>query len=488
MTDTIPRTFPAEGELAIAEEHLRRAYDTRPRAFFDLLMAEQGHPYRRVGAVAVVDVRGPLDQRGGWWWDGYDAIVDRVREALADGKVKAVVLAIDSPGGVVAGMLDTARELRALAVAEGKVLWAHAGTYATSAAYALACAADHIAVTEDGAVGSVGVVACAVDQVGANAKAGLNVVVVRSGARKAEPHPDMALTDDAVARLLERVTDLAGSFAAWVAERRASTPEAVLAHEGAVVYARRALEAGLADSIGTLADTITLAARGAAPTPEQKKANAMTTKTPAKNPRAEGDDKFKEKPEDDKPKGMDAPGASAKITEAKALLDPESDAGAIALLDEALALLATGAMDDKEAAAAAAVLRAQAGSVPTLRAELDALKANLAARDARDEAAARAVVLDRHRARGALTPALEADKGFMGALAPLAPDALDRVLSGMPGAPRAVTPRSPAGTDTAAPGADTDKVKEFAKGLGVDPTFVDRVVERERAARAAQAR
>ena len=482
MTDTTPRTFPAEGELAIAEEHLRRAYDTRPRAFFDLLMAEQGHPYRRVGAVAVVDVRGPLDQRGGWWWDGYDAIVDRVREALADGKVKAVVLAIDSPGGVVAGMLDTARELRALAVAEGKVLWAHAGTYATSAAYALACAADHIAVTEDGAVGSVGVVACAVDQVGANAKAGLNVVVVRSGARKAEPHPDVALTDDAVARLQERVTDLAGSFAAWVAERRGQTADAVLAHEGAVIYARRALDAGFADSIGTLADTINLAARGVASNPS-KKANAMTTaKTPRTAPRAE------DKPKDTETKAEGGASAADKITEAKGMLDTEQNAGAIALLDEALAILNTGAMDDPEEAAAAAVLRAQAQAVPSLRAEIDALKANLAARDARDTAAARAVVLDRHRARGALTPALEADKGFMGALAPLAPDALDRVLSGMPGAPRAVTPRSPAGTDPAAPGADTDKVKEFAKGFGVDPATVDRVVERERAARAAQAR
>ena len=54
---------------------------------------------------------GPLDQRGGFWWDGYDSVSERVSAALADRDVQAVVLAIDSPGGVVAGCFDAARGL-----------------------------------------------------------------------------------------------------------------------------------------------------------------------------------------------------------------------------------------------------------------------------------------------------------------------------------------------------------------------------------------
>ncbi|MEZ4395077.1 MAG: S49 family peptidase [Polyangiales bacterium] len=113
--------------------------------------------------------------------------------ALADQDVHAVVLAIDSPGGVVAGNLDVARGLRAAADRARKPpMVAHAGTFATSAAYALAVAADRVMVTADGAVGSVGVIATVYDRTKMTADAGLDVRVVRSGALKCRPpHPDV---------------------------------------------------------------------------------------------------------------------------------------------------------------------------------------------------------------------------------------------------------------------------------------------------------
>ncbi|MEZ4395076.1 MAG: hypothetical protein R3A48_28695 [Polyangiales bacterium] len=66
-----------------------------------------------------------------------------------------------------------------------------------------------------------------------------------------------------MSRVRARVMDLAQSFAAWVAERRGQTPEQVLAHQGATMYATRALEAGLADGID-LAEAISTAAEPAA--------------------------------------------------------------------------------------------------------------------------------------------------------------------------------------------------------------------------------
>ena len=45
-------------------------------------------PYRVEGDVAVVEIVGALDTRGGWWWDGYDLIAQRTAAALADPKVK----------------------------------------------------------------------------------------------------------------------------------------------------------------------------------------------------------------------------------------------------------------------------------------------------------------------------------------------------------------------------------------------------------------
>ena len=425
-TDTSPRAFPLDGELALAEEHLRRVYDVAPRTFLDLLLADLApRTYRVVDGVAVVDVWGPLDQRGGFFWDGYDSVSERVSAALADRDVQAVVLAIDSPGGVVAGCFDSARGLRAMADKARKPMVAHAGTFATSAAYALACAADHISVTADGAVGSVGVIATVYDRTAANTSEGLDVRVVRSGALKADPHPDVALTDASVARVRARVMDLATAFAGWVAERRGQTPEAVLAHQGATIYATRAVDTGLADAIGTLADAISTAAELAA-----QQRHTMQT---------------------------------------------EQQLAAIAA--------ALGAGSHEEALAIIATMRKRAEAADAADAEVARLRGELAQRDAAAAAQAREGVLAAHRTRGALTPAMEADSAFVADLAPLSAEALDRVLSKLPGAPVAVTPKRP---EAVQPGADksdgalTDTDRQWAQRFGVSPEAMERAVKRDR--------
>jgi len=424
--DTAPRAFPLEGELALAEEHLRRVYDVAPRAFLDLLLADLApRTYRVQDGVAVVDVMGPLDQRGGLWWDGYDSVLERVRAAMADRDVQAVVLAIDSPGGVVAGNLDAARELRAMADRARKPMVAHAGTFATSAAYALAVAADRVMVTADGAVGSIGVIATVYDRTKVTADAGLDVRVVRSGALKGDPHPDVALTDASVSRVRARVMDLAQSFAAWVAERRGQTVEAVLAHQGATVYAARALETGFADAIGTLADAITTAAELAA-----QQRHTMQT---------------------------------------------EQQLAAI--------VAALGAGSHDEALATIATLKKHAERADAVATELATVRAELAQRDAAAAAQAREAVLARHRTRGALTPAMEADSAYMGDLAPLSAEALDRVLSKLPGAPTPVAVKRPEGAQPGA-AAESDDItatdREWAKRFGVKAEDMQRAVKRDR--------
>lgn len=425
-TDTTPRAFPLEGELALAEEHLRREYASPRAGLLELLLGGTDRSYRMVGDVAVVGVHGPLDQRGDFFWDGYASILTRAREAFSDAKVGAVVLDLDSPGGVVAGCFDSARELRAIATAAGKPLVAHAGTMACSAAYALACAADRVMVTSDGAVGSVGVIQMVYDRTKATASEGLDVRVVRSGTLKADPHPDVALTDASVSRVRARVMDLAQSFAGWVAERRGQTPEAVLAHQGATIYATRALETGLADGIGTLADAISTAAELAA-----TQRHTMQT---------------------------------------------EQQLAAIAA--------ALGAGSPEEALATIATMRKRAEAAETAERELATVRAELAQRDAAAVAQARETVLSKHRTRGAMTPAMEADSAYLADLAPLSAEALDRVLAKLPGAPQAVTPKRPEGVQ---PGADSEELtaEEIASakkfGVSLESARASKKLDRERA-------
>ncbi|MEZ4340890.1 MAG: S49 family peptidase [Sandaracinaceae bacterium] len=377
--------------LAIEETALAREFTPRAMMFWDDAPAK---PYRMEGEVAVVEVIGALDTRGGWWWDGYDLVAQRVGAALADPKVKALVLSLDSPGGMAAGNLDCAQQLRSLADAAGKPFVAHAGTMACSAAYALACAADRVLLTSDGAVGSIGTLATVYDRTKATEKEGYDVRVVRSGALKADPHPDVPLTDASVARVRARINELAGHFAAWVSARRPQCAEP-LSLQGAVIYGADAVTRGLADAVGTLADAVTTAASMAASTATKRK----TT--------------------------MNEKQALEAIVAMRGSLEVKTD---------------------EEVAAAVATLKTQAAQVPALTQQLAEARAEIKRRDDEAGIKARAEVLAKHKARGALTPAMEADEAYMSSLAGLTPAQLDANLARLSGVPTTESKAMPAGT------------------------------------------
>jgi signal peptide peptidase SppA len=200
--------------------------------------------------IAIVRVEGPLTQRADWFWDSYDAIKDRVCAAL-DSSAKTVVLRIDSPGGDVAGCFETAREIRGLAELAGKPLVAYADGLAASAGYALACAASKIYLPATGFVGSIGVISTLFDAVGLNAKMGLNFEVIASGKRKRYGHPNVPISDAAIANTQQQVDDLAELFFALVSESRGIDVASVAALEAGVLLGQQAVSARLADGVCT---------------------------------------------------------------------------------------------------------------------------------------------------------------------------------------------------------------------------------------------
>lgn len=269
----MPATFRAQLDAALARPSLlapsavadvHAGAGFRPRAM-DGEGGARRAPYVLDGDVAIVGIEGPLAQRAWACWcfegDGYDAIEQRVRAALAEPAARAVVLRIDSPGGEVAGCFEAVRAIRAAATAAGKPLVAFADEFAASAAYALACAASEIFVPDSGAAGSVGVITIVGDRVAQNEARGLNLRVVRSGPQKAAPHPDEPLTEDAVARVQRDIDALAQIFAAEVAAVRPLDATEVLALEGAVFLGHEAVRIGLADAVGNLRAAVLRARR-----------------------------------------------------------------------------------------------------------------------------------------------------------------------------------------------------------------------------------
>lgn len=205
--------------------------------------------YELRGGVAVLDIEGPIAQRGWYCIDGYDTIAANLDRALGDARVRTVLLRINSPGGAAAGAFEWTREMRTRIEASGKRVVAYADEMAYSGGYAVACIADEIVVPETGGVGSVGVIASLRSWAKANELEGIDVRVVASGAEKADGCPELPMDEGAVARAQKDVDLIAAVFHRWVAERRRMTPEAVRALEAGTRMGAEAVTAGLADRV-----------------------------------------------------------------------------------------------------------------------------------------------------------------------------------------------------------------------------------------------
>ncbi len=257
--------------------HARGAMAIRPSALSIFWEWGCGDPNEVIGPATVVNVNGPIEQRSSWF-DGYDAIVERFREALASDS-PVIMLRIDSPGGECAGLLDAVDKMRALAsLRADKRVVAFADESAYSAAYALACVAPEIYIPRSGGVGSVGVIAVVADQVGWNDQHGLNVAVITNGDRKADCHPDIPLSAEALAGVQADVDTLAGHFRALVSSSRGISDAAIVALEAATFMGDAALEAGLADGVMSFDELIVMLAS------DTKKPAATATTTQGQAP------------------------------------------------------------------------------------------------------------------------------------------------------------------------------------------------------------
>lgn len=87
-----------------------------------------------------------------------DALLVESRERdLKDGRVKAIILDIDSPGGTVTDAFGIYRSLKDYKEAYKVPIYAHVNGLCASGGMYIACAADEIYASEDSLVGSVGV-------------------------------------------------------------------------------------------------------------------------------------------------------------------------------------------------------------------------------------------------------------------------------------------------------------------------------------------
>lgn len=435
--------------LALAPSAVRSL--SAPAAMYGWGEDEDEQGYTLVGDLAVITVRGMLMQRGCWWWHGYDTLAAAFGRALLDGRARAVILAIDSPGGYVAGCFDTARRMRAAADLAGKPVVAVSDERCYSAAYAIACVADAIVVPETAGAGSVGVIGAMTSWSAALEAAGVDVRLIVSGAEKADGHPSQPLSDGAVAREQARVDQLAQVFFAWVAQRRGMKPEAVAAMQGGIRLGAEAVTAGLADRVGTLAAILggELAVEDCCPAPVTLDADDVPVPAP-------GQTATRTTPRN--PTAMNLPTILAALGAGDAVAAATTATELVSLRMQVRAL--TGAPDDSTALGALHAMKRDAAGAAELRAGIEADKKAAAAKE-------RIALLDGAVAAMKLTPAERALDGTPeGWTSALSNDGLKAFVARAGSAP-APRPQQPAPGAGASASRLTDDQKALAAQLGL---------------------
>jgi capsid assembly protease len=217
-----------------------------------LLAGPEAHEPRaksRPLAAGRVGIFGVLGQDDWFAESDYSSIRAGVKRSLADPSVKTIDLVIDSPGGSVLGLPETADVIHA--ANRVKPVRAFVTGIAASAAYWLASQASTITLTPSGEVGSVGVLDLHADISKSLDTAGVRVTAVHAGEHKVERAPFAPLSDDAKAHMQAGVNAWYGDFLSAVRRGRGSR---VLADtnfgNGRMLSSRDARALGMVDFIG----------------------------------------------------------------------------------------------------------------------------------------------------------------------------------------------------------------------------------------------
>ena len=208
--------------------------------------------YDVVNGVAIVQVQGTLVQKLGCLrpysgMTGYDGIRQNFLMAMSDPEVRAVMLDIDSPGGEVAGcfdLVDTIYQARG-----DKPIWSILNESAYSAAYAIASAADEIYVPRTGGVGSIGVIWMHMDWSKALTSSGFKVTFVTYGDKKADGHPEIPLSPEALERFQSEINSMGELFVKTVARNRNISVDSVRDTQAATYLGADGVSQGLADYV-----------------------------------------------------------------------------------------------------------------------------------------------------------------------------------------------------------------------------------------------
>lgn len=245
------KTSPAPATLSEAD---RKSYYRQFNRLWD--------PLRVENQVGVVEIVGPLMQGATpreklLGATDYRDVIGDLATAANDPKIKAVVVDVDSGGGMALGAPELADAVASLA--EIKPVVAHTSTLMASAAYYAIAGATAITATGSSIVGSIGTYRQLIDISAALEKMGIKVELIKPAQSdlKAAGHPAVPLTEAQRAYLTAGAEETNAEFIKFVQAHR---PKVTMdSMRGQTFSGNQAVDAGLIDAIGSFDEAKKLA-------------------------------------------------------------------------------------------------------------------------------------------------------------------------------------------------------------------------------------
>jgi protease-4 len=186
-------------------------------------------------------------------------VVDQIVRFAKDESIKAIVVRIESPGGVVAAAQEIYSELKKTRDA-GKPVVVSMGGVAASGGYYVACGADSIVANPGTLTGSIGVIMSFPQTSELFKKLGISFEVVKTGEYKDMGSMARPMTPSERALVGELLNDIYEQFVTVVAVERGLEIEAVKEiADGRLLTGRQAYELGLVDRLGDLREAVLVA-------------------------------------------------------------------------------------------------------------------------------------------------------------------------------------------------------------------------------------
>lgn len=234
--------------------------------------------------VAIVPVIGPIFRYANLFTEisgatSTQVLATDIRQALDNPAVKAIVLNIDSPGGVASGINELA-DLIYAGRAKKRIV-AYVGGSGASAAYWIASAAHEIVADDTAVLGSIGVVLEISVAQGAQGGTRRYEIVSRKAPNK---RPDLS-TAEGRAKMQAMVDSLADIFVAKVSRNLGVKADCVVSmgNSGGVLLGGAAVKAGLANRLGSLEAVVKELAAGG-PSATAKSVARLPVKRPVPAP------------------------------------------------------------------------------------------------------------------------------------------------------------------------------------------------------------